>query len=145
MFHYLSLALLTFFIVELAFKLYAFRLEFFHHRFEVFDAIVVIVSFILDIVYISKENAFDGMGLLILLRLWRVARIINGMAHKVTGSVQKKEVFHFVSLALHCLPCETHTHTHTDRVLLLKQITFFWFVTQTSTSESQMTPSDLKT
>lgn len=77
-FHYLSLALLTFFMVELSGKIYAYRLEFLHHKFEVFDGIVVVVSFILDIVYISKEDAFDAMGLLILLRLWRVARIING-------------------------------------------------------------------
>ncbi|XP_010879662.1 voltage-gated hydrogen channel 1 [Esox lucius] len=78
-FHYLSLALLTFFMMELAGKLFAFRLEFFHHKFEVFDGLVVIVSFILDVVYIASEDAFDGMGLLILLRLWRVARIVNGI------------------------------------------------------------------
>ncbi|KAF3837763.1 hypothetical protein F7725_009531 [Dissostichus mawsoni] len=60
-FHFLSLALLTFFMVELFGKLFAYRLEFFQHKFEVFD------------------DAFDGMGLLILLRLWRVARIINGI------------------------------------------------------------------
>lgn len=78
-FHYLSLALLTFFMVELAGKIFAYRLEFLHHKFEVFDGIVVVVSFILDIIYISKEDAFDAMGLLILLRLWRVARIINGI------------------------------------------------------------------
>ncbi|XP_071396087.1 voltage-gated hydrogen channel 1-like [Centroberyx affinis] len=78
-FHYLSLALLTFFMVELAGKLFAYRLEFFQHKFEVFDGIVVVVSFVLDIVYISNEDAFDGMGFLILLRLWRVARIINGI------------------------------------------------------------------
>ncbi len=77
-FHYLSLSLLTFFMVELSGKIYAYRLELLHHKFEVFDGIVVVVSFILDIVYISKEDVFDAMGLLILLRLWRVARIING-------------------------------------------------------------------
>lgn len=65
-------------MVELSGKIFAYRLEFLHHKFEVFDGIVVVVSFILDIVYISKEDAFDAMGLLILLRLWRVARIING-------------------------------------------------------------------
>ncbi|KAG7322882.1 hypothetical protein KOW79_014228 [Hemibagrus wyckioides] len=89
-FHYLSLALLTFFMVELGFKLYAFQLEFFHHKFEVFDGIVVIVSFILDIVYISKENAFDGMGLIILLRLWRVARIINGILLSVKSQANHR-------------------------------------------------------
>ncbi|XP_041846207.1 voltage-gated hydrogen channel 1 [Melanotaenia boesemani] len=78
-FHYLSLALLTFFMVELAGKLFAYRLEFFQHKFEVFDGLVVVVSFALDIAYIYHEDSFDGMGFLILLRLWRVARIINGI------------------------------------------------------------------
>ncbi|XP_028316018.1 voltage-gated hydrogen channel 1 [Gouania willdenowi] len=78
-FHYLSLALLTFFMVELGGKLYAYRMEFFQHKFEVFDGLVVVVSFVLDTVFIFHEDAFDGMGLLILLRLWRVARIINGI------------------------------------------------------------------
>ncbi|XP_051277249.1 voltage-gated hydrogen channel 1 [Dicentrarchus labrax] len=78
-FHYLSLALLTFFMVELAGKLFAYQLEFFQHKFEVFDGLVVVLSFVLDIVFIFHEDAFDGMGLLILLRLWRVARIINSI------------------------------------------------------------------
>lgn len=65
-------------MVELAGKLFAYQLEFFQHKFEVFDGLVVLVSFVLDIVFIFHEDAFDGMGLLILLRLWRVARIING-------------------------------------------------------------------
>ncbi|XP_071192116.1 voltage-gated hydrogen channel 1-like [Salvelinus alpinus] len=86
-FHYLSLALLTFFMVELAGKLFAYQLEFFHHKFEVFDGLVVIVSFILDIVYITID-AF--MGLLILLRLWRVARIVNGILVSVKARADHK-------------------------------------------------------
>ncbi|XP_013987914.1 voltage-gated hydrogen channel 1 [Salmo salar] len=89
-FHYLSLALLTFFMVELAGKLLAYRLEFFHHKFEVFDGLVVIVSFILDIVYITSKDAFDGMGLLILLRLWRVARIVNGILVSVKSRADRE-------------------------------------------------------
>lgn len=85
MFHYLSLALLTFFMVELVGKLYAYRLEFFQHKFEVFDGLVVTVSFVLDIVFISNEDALDGMGFLILLRLWRVARILNGRYNLSNG------------------------------------------------------------
>ncbi|XP_065146461.1 voltage-gated hydrogen channel 1 [Paramisgurnus dabryanus] len=89
-FHYLSLSLLTFFMVELCGKIFAFRLEFFRHKFEVFDGIVVVVSFILDIVYVSNEDAFDAMGLLILLRLWRVARIINGIMVSVKNRAHHK-------------------------------------------------------
>ncbi|KAM6923610.1 voltage-gated hydrogen channel 1 [Xenentodon cancila] len=89
-FHYLSLALLTFFMIELAGKLFAYRLEFFQHKFEVFDGVVVVVSFVLDIVFIFHEDAFDGMGLLILLRLWRVARILNGILVSVKTRADQK-------------------------------------------------------
>ncbi|XP_042349797.1 voltage-gated hydrogen channel 1 [Plectropomus leopardus] len=89
-FHYLSLALLTFFMVELSGKLYAYRLEFFQHKFEVFDGVVVVVSFVLDIAVIFLEEAFTGMSLLILLRLWRVARIINGILVSVKTRADQK-------------------------------------------------------
>ncbi|XP_007489907.1 voltage-gated hydrogen channel 1 isoform X2 [Monodelphis domestica] len=78
-FHYLSIAILTFFMIEVALKLYVFRLEFFYHKFEILDAVIVIISFVLDIVLLFQEHAFEALGLLILLRLWRVARIINGI------------------------------------------------------------------
>ncbi|XP_066465985.1 voltage-gated hydrogen channel 1 [Tiliqua scincoides] len=78
-FHYLSLSILTLFLVEVSFKLFVYRREFFHHKFEVLDAIVVVVSFVLDIVLLFREHEFEALGLLILLRLWRVARIINGI------------------------------------------------------------------
>ncbi|KAM9834827.1 voltage-gated hydrogen channel 1 isoform X1 [Syngnathus typhle] len=89
-FHYLSLALLTFFMVEIAGKLFAYHLEFFQHKFEVFDALVVMLSFVLDIVFIFHDDVFDGMGLLILLRLWRVARIINGILVSVKTRADQK-------------------------------------------------------
>ncbi|XP_053784192.1 voltage-gated hydrogen channel 1 isoform X2 [Desmodus rotundus] len=78
-FHYLSIVILTFFMMEIAFKIFVFRLEFFHHKFEILDSIVVVVSFVLDIVLVFREHEFEALGLLILLRLWRVARIINGI------------------------------------------------------------------
>ncbi|KAM8960752.1 voltage-gated hydrogen channel 1 [Pelodytes ibericus] len=89
-FHYLSVSVLSFFLIEIAGKLYAFRLEFFHHKFEVFDAVIVIISFIIDIVYISREDIFSAVGLLILLRLWRVARIINGVIVSVKSRAEEK-------------------------------------------------------
>ncbi|XP_020825890.1 voltage-gated hydrogen channel 1 isoform X2 [Phascolarctos cinereus] len=78
-FHYLSIAILTLFMSEVALKLYVFRKEFFYHKFEILDAVIVIISFVLDIVLVFQEHAFEALGLLILLRLWRVARIINGI------------------------------------------------------------------
>lgn len=84
-FHYMSIAILTFFMMEIFFKIFVFRLEFFHHKFEILDAIVVVVSFVLDVVLLFREHEFEALGLLILLRLWRVARIINGRCPALLG------------------------------------------------------------
>ncbi|XP_040272022.1 voltage-gated hydrogen channel 1-like [Bufo bufo] len=89
-FHCLSLSVLSFFLLEILGKLYAFRLEFFHHKFEVFDAVIVIISFIIDVVYITREDIFNAVGLLILLRLWRVARIVNGAILSVKSRADEK-------------------------------------------------------
>ncbi|XP_040587118.1 voltage-gated hydrogen channel 1 isoform X2 [Mesocricetus auratus] len=78
-FHYMSFAILVFFMIEILFKIFVFRLEFFHHKFEILDTIVVVVSFVLDLILLFKKHQFEALGLLILLRLWRVARIINGI------------------------------------------------------------------
>lgn len=70
----------------MGFKIFVYGREFFHHKFEVLDGIVVVVSFILDIVLLFREHEFEAVGLLILLRLWRVARIINGRHTAAAGA-----------------------------------------------------------
>ncbi|XP_013880509.1 voltage-gated hydrogen channel 1 [Austrofundulus limnaeus] len=119
-FHYLSLALLTFFMVELIGKLFTFRLEFFQHKFEVFDALVVLVSFVLDIVFIFHEDAFDGMGLLILLRLWRVARIINGIL--VSVKTRADQSIHKLKESYdHLVQRSTELQKHNDELVVENQ------------------------
>ncbi|XP_074640405.1 voltage-gated hydrogen channel 1-like [Tubulanus polymorphus] len=88
--HYMSIAILSIFMIELLVKVYAFRLEFFKQKLEVFDGIIVIVSFVLDIVFIKKEGITEAIGLIILLRLWRVARILNGIIMSVKVQADKK-------------------------------------------------------
>lgn len=75
--HYCSIAILSIFLLELFFKLFAMGKEFFYHKMEMLDAFIVIVSFVLDIVFIDSEK-FSGFGLLVILRLWRIGRIVNG-------------------------------------------------------------------
>ncbi|OXB64149.1 UNVERIFIED_CONTAM: hypothetical protein H355_016034 [Colinus virginianus] len=100
-FHYLSLSILTIFLVEVGFKIFVYGREFFHHKFEVLDSIVVVVSFILDLVLLFREHEFEAVGLLILLRLWRVARIINGIILSVkTRSEQQVSKLRQVNLKL---------------------------------------------
>ena len=76
--HYMSIGILAVFMVELAVKIYAMGLDFFRHKMEVFDGIVVVVSFGLDVAFANEENIKGSVGLLIILRLWRVTRVLNG-------------------------------------------------------------------
>lgn len=89
-FHYMSFAILVFFMLEIFFKIFVFHLEFFHHKFEILDAIVVVVSFVLDLILLFKKHQFEALGLLILLRLWRVARIINGIIISVKSRSERQ-------------------------------------------------------
>ncbi|XP_065195032.1 voltage-gated hydrogen channel 1-like [Sycon ciliatum] len=85
-FHYLGIAILSYFNLEVLVKLFALDIKFFKHKLEVFDAIVVITSLVLDIT-IGGEGARESVSLLILLRLWRITRIFNG----ITLAVEERE------------------------------------------------------
>ena len=76
--HYISIGILSIFMIEISVKIFAFRLDFFKSKMEVFDAVIVVVSFVLDIIYASAEGVESALGLLIIFRLWRVTRILNG-------------------------------------------------------------------
>lgn len=76
--HYMSIGILSLFIIEIALKIFVMRQEYFKHRMEVFDAIVVILTFALDIALAKEEGLLSSVGLLIGLRLWRITSILNG-------------------------------------------------------------------
>lgn len=88
--HYMSIGILSVFLVEIIIKIYAFRLEFFKQKLEVFDAIIVIVSFALDVAFAKMEGIQSGIGLLIMFRLWRVARILNGIVMSVKNQAERR-------------------------------------------------------
>ncbi|XP_070572273.1 voltage-gated hydrogen channel 1-like [Ptychodera flava] len=89
--HYCSIAILSIFMVEISVRIYCLRLEFFKHKLEVFDAIIVVISFAFDIAYAIDPGTFNSMlGLLIIFRLWRVVRIFNGILLSVKNQAEKK-------------------------------------------------------
>ncbi|XP_076061128.1 voltage-gated hydrogen channel 1-like isoform X2 [Oratosquilla oratoria] len=88
--HAASLSLLCLFLVELALKVYALRCDFFTHKMEVFDGIVVLVAVCLDATYLHSHDAHSATGLIIILRLWRVVRIQNSMVMSVKRAGERK-------------------------------------------------------
>ncbi|KAK3606428.1 hypothetical protein CHS0354_041365 [Potamilus streckersoni] len=88
--HYASIGILSLFIIEILVRLYAVRLDFFRHKMELFDAVIIIVSLVLDIIFRNTKGPENGVGLLIVLRLWRVTRILNGIILSVKKQAEKK-------------------------------------------------------
>ncbi|EDV26917.1 Voltage-gated hydrogen channel 1 [Trichoplax sp. H2] len=63
-FHFISISILGIFVIEFVLKIYAFRLVFFLYYLEVFDALIVCISLILDVFYIHvhySHLAFEGI------------------------------------------------------------------------------------
>jgi len=66
------------FLIKVCFKIYFTWDHFIKHKIEIADAIIVFISFILDLVFLNDDAVGGLVGLLTLLRLWRVLRVING-------------------------------------------------------------------
>ncbi|XP_041456375.1 voltage-gated hydrogen channel 1-like isoform X2 [Lytechinus variegatus] len=88
--HYMSLGILSIFMIELMIKIPVFWMEFFRSKLEVFDGIIIVISFVLDIVSLIFEEQFAVLQLLVLLRLWRIVRVVNGVILSVETQAKKK-------------------------------------------------------
>lgn len=103
----LSLAILSLFMIELMFKLWALRFKFFESKMEIFDAIIVIVSWSLDIAFFHHEDDANAISMLIFLRMWRLIRIVHAIAVSMITPV------------IHQLETAEHAH-HVTEVKLEK-------------------------
>lgn len=83
-FHYLSLSILTFFILEFITKIYVYGKDFWNlnkRKMEYFDGFIVILSYVIDIYFLIIEHNFFmayRFEMLTTVRVWRVVRLING-------------------------------------------------------------------
>ncbi|KAG8217819.1 hypothetical protein J3R82DRAFT_5984 [Butyriboletus roseoflavus] len=81
----ISLAITTFFLVEIPLALWAFGIKFYlplcgvpHAPLHLFDAIIVLTTFVLEFVLKGKER--ELAELLVILRLWRLVKLVGGIA-----------------------------------------------------------------
>ncbi|KAG9069582.1 hypothetical protein KI688_010486 [Linnemannia hyalina] len=84
-----SLAIVSFFVLEIVLKVYSFGLGFFwtgnpHGILHLLDALIIIISFLLEVFLKGAEQELGA--LLIIFRLWRVV--------KLTGTVAIETVEH---------------------------------------------------
>jgi len=90
---HISLGITTLFLIELPLQLWAFGLRYYNpvprgedgerNRvvfgwLHLFDAVVIVTTFILEVVLRGRQR--ELAGLLILLRLWRLVKLVGGVA-----------------------------------------------------------------
>jgi len=80
-----STAITTFFLVEIPLALWSLGFEFYnpfgpvpHASLHIFDAIIIVTTFVLEVILKGRER--ELAGLLIILRLWRLLKLIGGVA-----------------------------------------------------------------
>ncbi|KAH7914986.1 hypothetical protein BJ138DRAFT_1055798 [Hygrophoropsis aurantiaca] len=81
----ISRAITTLFLIEIPVTIWAFGLRFYipfsgitHAALHLFDAFIIITTFVLEFVLRGKER--ELAGLLIILRLWRLVKLVGGIA-----------------------------------------------------------------
>ncbi|KAF9246202.1 hypothetical protein BU15DRAFT_39768 [Melanogaster broomeanus] len=81
----ISLTITTFFLAEIPLTLWAFGPRFYlpfggvpHAVLHLFDAVIILTTFILEFVLKGKERELSG--LLVILRLWRIVKLVGGIA-----------------------------------------------------------------
>lgn len=76
---FICIAILALFLVEFLVKLTTMRMVYLRNWMEVFDTLVVVVTFASSLVFLNSDGYHSSIGLLVLLRLWRIVKIIKGM------------------------------------------------------------------
>ncbi|KAK0228441.1 hypothetical protein IW262DRAFT_610531 [Armillaria fumosa] len=81
---HISLVITTFFLVEIPLALWAFGLQYYnplgqviHASLHLFDAAIIITTFLLEITLKGKERELGA--LLIVFRLWRLVKLVGGI------------------------------------------------------------------
>ncbi|KAI0006073.1 hypothetical protein BJV74DRAFT_802007 [Russula compacta] len=81
----ISTVITTFFLVEIPLTLWSLGFEFYnpygrapHASLHIFDTVVIVTTFVLEVILKGKER--ELAGLLIILRLWRLLKLVGGVA-----------------------------------------------------------------
>merc|ERR1711953_296682 len=88
--HLMSVSILAYFVVEVLLRVYAYGYEILYEKFELFDITVVLTTFIFEMIFIRHEDALSTTGLLILMRMWRIGNIINGLIKNVQNEKSRQ-------------------------------------------------------
>jgi hypothetical protein len=79
----ISIVITTLFLIEIPLSLFALGSEFYnpygrvpHASLHLFDAVIIVTTFVLEVILRGKER--ELAGLLVVLRLWRLLKLVGG-------------------------------------------------------------------
>lgn len=83
---YISITLLSCFVLEVFVSLYTFRWKYFRNPLYLLDGSIVIASFIMEICfhYGDLGHAKRAASAIMILRLWKIVRAVHAVAHSLT-------------------------------------------------------------
>ncbi|TFY82566.1 hypothetical protein EWM64_g1456 [Hericium alpestre] len=92
----ISTGITTIFLVEIPLSLWALGLQFYnpfgcvpHASLHLFDGIIIVTTFVLEVILRGKER--ELASLLIILRLWRLIKVVGGVAVGA-GELEEEDV-----------------------------------------------------
>ncbi|XP_078697239.1 uncharacterized protein LOC144925187 [Branchiostoma floridae x Branchiostoma belcheri] len=91
--HWVGLGVLSVFTVEVLTRLVCHQMQFFDKKIEVLDLAVVIIACVPMIVVsveLAPSTAWDGFSLVIILRIWRCYRVVQGCVSPVREEASRK-------------------------------------------------------
>ncbi|KAL8610171.1 hypothetical protein ACOMHN_005945 [Nucella lapillus] len=80
--HYCSISILSFLLLETLLKIASVGKRFLKKKMELFDAVVVAISFVLDVVFVQGLTASNMRTFVVILSFllpWRVLRVVNSL------------------------------------------------------------------
>lgn len=96
---HVSLVITILFLIEIPMAIWAFGLQYYnpfgrttHAALHLFDAAIIVVTFILEVVLKGRERELAGM--IIVLRLWRLIKLVGGES-RCFKSYEKSRVIVF--------------------------------------------------
>lgn len=102
---HISLVITTLFLIEIPLTLWAFGVEFYnplgkvtHARLHLFDALIIVTTFVLEVVLKGRER--ELAGLLIILRLWRLIKLVGGKFILFSNDAHSHQYHQALQLAL---------------------------------------------
>ncbi|KAG5636804.1 hypothetical protein H0H81_006792 [Sphagnurus paluster] len=89
---HISLVITSFFMIEIPLSLWAFGPSYFnpfgpfiHAGLHIFDAIIILTTFVLEVALKGRER--ELAGLLVILRMWRLVKLVGGMSSNSMVSI----------------------------------------------------------